>query len=106
MNKRRFLILLLVFAMAVMPLFVTGCKKDDDDKGGNVDAEEDLPPSFEGAQKEYGGKKFNVLSHEDRQADQAFNIVDLVPNEDLGDEAITASVENRNTKIKNISAFR
>ena len=100
MNKRRFLILLLVFAMAIMPLFVTGCKKDGDGDGEKVDAEEDLPPSFEGTQKEYGGKKFKVLSHEDRQANQAFNIVDLVPNEALGDEAITASVENRNTKIK------
>ena len=99
-NKRRFLILLLVFAMAIMPLFVIGCSKDDDGKGGNVDAEEDLPPSFEGTQKEYGGKKFKVLSHEDRQANQAFNIVDLVPNEALGDEAVTASVEVRNTKIK------
>lgn len=99
-NKRRFLILLLVFAMAIMPLFVTGCKKDGSGKDGLVDAEDDLPPSFEGTQKEYGGKKFNVLSHEDRQANQAFNIVDLVPHESLGDEAIKASVEVRNTKIK------
>ncbi len=101
MNKRRrFLILLLVFAMAILPLFVTGCAKDDDDDGETIEAEDDLPPSFDGTQKKYGGKKFRVLSHEDRQKNQAFNIVDLVPNEELGDEAVTVAVETRNEKIK------
>ena len=67
---------------------------------GTVDALDDLPPSFEGTQKMYGGKKFTVLTHEDRAVNQAFNIVDLVPNEELGDEAVTVAVEQRNAKIK------
>ncbi len=100
MNKKRFLIFLLVFAMAIMPLFVTGCAKEGGDDGDYTEAEDDLPPSFDGTQKKYGGKKFKVLSHEDRQKNQAFNIVDLVPNEELGDEAVTVAVENRNEKIK------
>ena len=99
-KKRRLLIFLLVFAMAVLPLFVTGCRNNDDDDNVNVNAEDDLPPSFDGKQNIYGGKKFNVLTREDRQANQAWNIVDLVPNEELGDEAITKSVEERNNKIK------
>lgn len=100
MNKKtRFLILLLVFAMAIMPLFVTGCKDDDDD-GDISEAVDDLPTSFGTTQKNYAGRKFKVLTHEDRNSDQAFNIVDLVPNEDLGDTSIAVAVEARNAKIK------
>lgn len=100
MNKKtRFLILLLVFAMAIMPLFITGCKKDGED-GDISEADGDLPPTIN-KQKNYAGRKFKVLTHEDRNKDQAFNIVDLVPNEELGDSSITAAVESRNAKIKN-----
>lgn len=98
-RKSRFLIFLLVFAMAILPLFVTGCG-DDEDNGKITEAEDDLPTSFGKTQKDYGGKKFTVLTQEDRNSDQAFNIVDLVPNNDLGDEAISVAVEARNTKIK------
>jgi hypothetical protein len=82
-------------------MFFASCKKDDENDLGDLeDAEGDLPAAFGDTQKNYSGKKFTVLTHEDRTSNQAFNIVDLVVNEELGDEAINKAVEERNTKIR------
>ena len=101
MKLRKLLALILVFAIAIVPMFFASCKKDDENDLGDLeDAEGDLPAAFGDTQKNYSGKKFTVLTHEDRSENQAFNIVDLVVNEELGDEAINKAVEERNTKIK------
>ncbi len=105
MKIRRLLALLLVLAMAIVPLFITSCaQKDDDDDDDDEEylEESDLPPSFNGEiEKKFRNKKFTVLTREDRAGTQAFNIVDLVETKDeLGDSSIRTAVANRNATIK------
>ena len=105
MKIRRLLALLLVFAMAVLPLFITSCAKPDDDDGDDDDEyleDTDVPPSFNGEiEKKFKNRRFTVLTREDRSGTQAFNIVDLVETkDDLGDSSIRTAVANRNSTIQ------
>ncbi len=105
MKIRRLLALLLVFAMAIVPLFITSCNKkgdgDDDDEDEYIE-ESDVPPSFNGEiEKKFKNRKFTVLTKQDRAGTQAFNIVDLVETADeLGDSSIRTAVANRNSTIR------
>ncbi len=105
MKIRRLLALLLVLAMAVVPLFITSCARnddDDDDDEGDLLEENELPPSFNGeVEKKFKNKKFTVLTRQDRAGTQAFNIVDLVETDDnLGDSSIRTAVRERNIRIQ------
>lgn len=100
MKFKQKLAFLLIFAIAVVPLFVTGCI---DGPGGNVDPIEstgELPPSFNDEQKNLNGLRFTVLTKQDRSATQAFNVVDLVVEDNLGDSSIVAAVSERNTRLQ------
>ena len=99
MKIKKYLAFLLVIALAVIPLFVTGCAPGDDPN--DVTTKEGiLPPSFGSEQKNFEGARFVVLTREDRSKGQAFNIVDLVANEELGDSAVVSAVVTRNETLK------
>ena len=67
----------------------------------NIEVEDgDLPPIFDGEQKNFNGKKYNVLTKLDRSKSQAFNVVDLVAEDNLGDDTIVAAVVERNERLK------
>lgn len=99
MNKKRILALLLVLALAVTTVMLAGCNPDDDPDNDTEVPEEDLSPAFDGEAKRFSGS-FVVLTEEDRAGDQAFNIVDLVSDDNLGDSSIVAAVEARNELIR------
>ncbi len=100
MKFKQKLAFLLIFAIAVVPLFVTGCVNGPNDDIHTIENASELPPSFNGEQKNLNGLRFTVLTKQDRSATQAFNVVDLVVEDNLGDSAIVAAVSERNTRLQ------
>ena len=100
MKKRRMLALLLVFSIVLVTVLLTGCKPGDEGEGEETDVpEEDLSPAFGGQALRFSGS-FTVLTEQDRSEGQAFNIVDLVEKDNLGDSSIVDAVATRNDLIK------
>ena len=98
MKMRKFLALMLVFAMMFTVFALTSCGDDEDDGGDSEASERDLANVFGGEVRIIKGK-FNVLTETDRSVGQAFNIVDLTADKNLGAEEIKAAVELRNDLI-------
>lgn len=100
MKTKKILSWLLILAMLLTSLLLVSCdkNKDDDDDDSEI-AEEELSPAFDGVHKKYSGN-YIVVTESDRNAGQAFNIVDLVESNNLGDTAIVKAVRERNEKIK------
>ena len=100
MKKRRMLALLLVFSIVLVTVLLTGCKPGGEGEGEETDVpEEDLSPAFGGQALRFSGN-FTVLTEQDRSEGQAFNIVDLVEKDNLGDSSIVDAVATRNDLIK------
>ena len=102
MKMRKLITWLLIIATLLTSLMMVSCKGGDDDDDDDDDdelPEEELSPSFDGTTKRYSGN-FNVVTETDRNKGQAFNIVDLVETDNLGDSTIIKAVRERNEKIK------
>lgn len=97
MNKRRILAILLLICIAIVPIVLTGCP---DGGGGGNDTIEGMYPNDDYNKVNWNGRVFNVLTKEDRSVTQAFNVVDLVEEDNLGDVRIVEAVTSRNNKIK------
>lgn len=105
MKLRKILALMLVFAMMLTAFAFTSCGggNDDDDDDEDEIGEDDLPPIFGDDYKKYKGN-FTVLTETDRNKGQAFNIVDLTADKNLGADEIVEAVEMRNELI--LETFR
>ena len=101
MKTKRLITWLLILAMLVTSFALTSCKGDDDDDDDDdlEVPEEQLSPAFDGEAKRYSGN-FTVVTETDRNKGQAFNIVDLVEADNLGDSTIIKAVTERNNLIK------
>ena len=102
MKMRKLLTWLLIIATLLTSFMLVGCnpdKDDDDDDEEDELPEDQLSPSFDGTTLKYTGN-YTVLTEVDRNKGQAFNIVDLVESENLGDTTIVKAVRERNEKIK------
>ncbi len=99
-KKRSILALLLVFSLVLASVALSGCKPDDDDVDEDyVVPEEDLSPAFANEALRFSGS-FTVMTELDRSEGQAWNIVDLVEENNLGDSAIKEAVATRNNLIR------
>lgn len=100
MKKKRVLSWLLVISMLVTGFALTSCKGDDDDDDDDdyEVSEDDLSPAFGGEVKNYKGA-YTILTETDRTKGSAFNVVDVVETDNLGDSAIKTAVQKRNDLI-------
>jgi len=102
MKMRKLITWLLIIATLLTSLMLVGCNPDDsgdDDDDDYELPEEELSPAFDGEAIKFSGN-YTVLTRNDRSKGQAFNIVDLVESDNLGDTAIVKAVRERNEKIK------
>ncbi|MBR2473552.1 MAG: InlB B-repeat-containing protein, partial [Clostridia bacterium] len=69
--------------------------------GGTIQPlpDEELSPAFSGTTLKFSGN-YTVLTQVDRSKGRAFNVVDLVEADNLGDTTIIKAVRERNEKIK------
>ena len=95
--KKKILAMLFVCLFVLVPV-LTGCAGGGGDKGKEVLGNPDHP--FLPANKDWDGEVFNVLTKEDRTAAQAFNVVDLVADEENLTDPIQKAVYERNNKIE------
>ena len=103
MRARKITALLLALAMLILPLAVTSCGKDGGPGGGGEikqDENKMLSPAFAEEHMKFGNEDFIVLTRMDRTKGQAFNIVDLVVDENMGDVTIVDAVQRRNDLIQ------
>ncbi|MBE6610571.1 MAG: hypothetical protein E7634_07875 [Ruminococcaceae bacterium] len=103
MRARKITALLLAIAMLILPLAVTSCGKDDGPGGGDEiqqDENKMLSPAFGGDHLKFDNEDFVVLTRGDRTVGQAFNVVDLVVEENMGDVTIVDAVQRRNDLIE------
>ncbi|MBE6610568.1 MAG: hypothetical protein E7634_07860, partial [Ruminococcaceae bacterium] len=103
MKKKRLLALLIALAMLLVPLAVTSCKKDTGDGGGEeIKQDEDkmLSPAFGDELRTFDNEDYIVMAKGDRNKGQAWNTVDLVVDENLGDVTIIDAVQRRNDLIQ------
>ncbi len=111
MKIKRNLALFLAIIMAVTSFVMVGCADDKDGPGGDKDQEQviteisQLPDSFGGETKDFEGMEFNVLTKQDRLPTQAFNLIDMVVEDNLGDDAIITAVNERNQRLKELFNF-
>ena len=99
MKKRIILSWILVIAMLITGFALTSCKDDDDDDDDDYEVEdEDLSPAFSGDAKKFNGN-YTILTKNDRTKGQAFNIVEMVETDNLGDSVIVTAVQKRNDLI-------
>ena len=99
MKKRRILSWILVIAMLITGFALTSCKDDDDDDDDDIEvAEENLSPAFGGEAKRFNGN-YTILTKNDTVKGRAFNIVDMVEDDNLGDSVIVTAVQKRNDLI-------
>ena len=95
--KRKILALLLACVCLMLPVLMTACSDGSDDENGDW-GDPDHP--FLPATKDWDGEVFTVLSRDSRKADQAFNIVDIVADEENLSDPIQKAVWERNKKIE------
>ena len=101
MNFRKKLALLLALTMLILPLAVTSCGDDTGPTGPIGEVEDSsLSPAFGGEHLTFDNESFIVLTRQDRNKGQAFNIIDLVAEDNLGDSTIVDAVEKRNSMIE------
>ena len=103
MSTRKILAFLLAFTMLIVPIAVTGCKKGNDGgNGGEIQQDENkmLSPAFGDEHLTFDNEEFVVLTRGDRTKGQAFNIVDLVEEDNMGDVTIVDAVQRRNDLIE------
>ena len=103
MKTRKILAFLLAFTMLLVPIAVTSCQKDSGDGGGGeIEQDENkmLSPAFGEEHLTFDNEEFIVLTRGDRTKGQAFNIVDLVVEDNMGDVTIVDAVQRRNDLIE------
>lgn len=95
--KRKIIALLLACMCLILPLI--GCA-DDSGKGNKGDTDTNVATDPNLTTKDWKGQTFVVLTGLDRAEGQAFNIVDLVANEDNLTDPIQKAVYERNKIIE------
>ena len=103
MKKRRLLALLIALTMLIVPLAVTSCKKDTGEGGGEeIKQDEDkmLSPAFGNEHLTFDNEDYIVMTKGDRSKGQAWNTIDLVIDDNLGDVTIIDAVQRRNDLIE------
>ena len=103
MKLRKLMAFMLVFAMLIVPIAVTSCSKDEGpDDGGEIkqDVDKMLSPAFGEEHMKFDNEDYIVLTRGDRNKGQAFNIIDVVVDENLGDVTIVDAVQRRNDLIE------
>ena len=103
MKTRKILAFLLAFAMLLVPIAVTSCKKDTGTgEGEEIKQDENkmLSPAFGEELLTFDNEDYNILTKADRSKGQAFNHVDIVYEDNLGDVTIIDAVQRRNDLVE------
>ena len=103
MKSRKIMAFLLVFAMLLVPIAVTSCGGEGgggEDNEIEQDVNKMLSPAFSEEHMTFDNEDYNVLTKADRTKGQAFNVIDLVEEDNLGDVTIVDAVQRRNDLIE------
>ncbi len=105
MKNKRMIALILAFAMSILSFVFVGCEKDDGP--GNDDPliqpeYVELPDSFKGEKRDFEGMTFNILTRQDTpmNASGGRQVIDVVADDNLGDDAVVTAVRERNDRLK------
>jgi len=104
--KRKIISLALALFMIVASVAISSCGNTENDDVGDVLGDEDkyLSPAFGGDHLTFDNEDFLVMTKIDHSANNSWNVVDLVADENLGDTTIVQAVEKRNDHIE--TAFK
>ena len=95
--------LVLAFSIVISAVALVSCGKTEDtnDKNDGILGEEDkiLSPAFGGDKLNFENEDFLVMTKNDHTANNSWNVVDLVVDENLGDDTIVDAVKKRNDHI-------
>ena len=99
---------ILILSMAILPLLLVSCGKtgDEDKDKGDVLGDESkiLSPAFGNEHLTFDNEDFLVMTKNDHTANNSWNVVDLVVEDNLGDDTIKMAVQKRNDHLE--TAFK